>query len=119
MSEIPVFIPREGGSLRDAEPWIRAVTQRLRGQAGQTRAVRSFAFNDAHPPPVTTPGAAKPLGVLLLSASQPKGVGPITSGAAVTWTWTPLSAGGAILVTGIAGLAASTDYDVTIEIVGS
>lgn len=114
MTDVPKYVPREGDTLRDADPWIRAMTAAVAG-----RATRTFSFNSDHPPTVTIPGTSRPAGITVLAASQPRGVGSVISGAPVTWTWAPSSTGGAIIVKAITGLTASTDYDVTIEIVGS
>lgn len=116
---IASFIPRSA-ALGEALTWIKDVTAVLSGgatiadqMAGQ---VLSFRYNSDAPPKLATRLKVAPTSVLCLSARLANGSAATWSGLPVLWEWT--KEGGAILVSEIKHLDASTDYDVTLWLVG-
>lgn len=114
--KVAPFIPRANATLADAVTWIRQVTAALTN--GVTLAenlageVKSLTWNSDAPPTIAT--KARPIAVLLLSASLLSTPSTRISGAVVTWTQT--TAG--VVVTAIEGLTPSTDYAVSLWLVG-
>lgn len=119
---VPSFIPRAGATLLDAASWIRGVSAALARSLtlGENMAGRvlSFRFNSDAPPTIAVDLASAPTSIVLLAAKRTDGTATVLSGGVVTWAWAPTRDNGAVLVSGLAALTASTDYDVTLWLVG-
>lgn len=119
---VPKFIPRAGATLFDAAAWIRGVSAAFaRGVTlgeHMAGAVVSFRFNSDRPPTVAVDLASSPTSAVLLAARLTDGGATTLSGGVVTWAWAPTGTKGAVLVSSLAALTASTDYDVTLWLVG-
>lgn len=121
MTILQKFIPRTGAKLEDAIGWIRDVSAALThgvsladNMAGE---LVTFRWNSDAPPTVLLKSTSKPIGLLVISASEPGGAA-VASGMAIAWQWAPSSTQGKVQITTIDILAASTDYDVTAWAVG-
>jgi len=111
--------PREALRKIDID-WVDAVTRALRDIPSSIGELAACRWNSDAPAPVVAlrTTATRPRAVLCLAAALPDGSGSIVSGASVSWRWTPSRAAMAITIDALGGLAASTDYDVTLWIVG-
>jgi len=115
------YLPRTG-PLVEAIDWIRGVTQILQGGATiadqMAGEVVKFRWNSDSPPTVATRLATAPVAVQLLAARLTDGSADTTSGGAVSWAWAPTNGKPAVLISNIDALDASTDYDVTLWMMG-
>ena len=100
------------------DTWIRQVTAVLSGEwtiADQAKGeVKTVRWNsDLSPLVVALANPAKPAAIIMLNAGH-KGADAFASGATIEWEYN----GKSVSVVSISGLTASTDYDVTLWMVG-
>lgn len=111
--------PRDALRKIDVD-WVDAVTAALRDVPAAIGELAVCRWNSDAPAPAVAlrTTATRPRAVLCLAAALPDGSGSVVSGVPVSWRWTPSRAAMAITIDALGGLAASTDYDVTLWVVG-
>ena len=102
-------------SVRMLSEWIRDVQEILTGNlqiSDQMGGVQTITYNTNIAPLAISTGLISPPLCVRIVRAREFGTANMQSGNAVSWTWND---SGELSITAIDGLAAATDYEVTIQ----